>query len=232
MNEEEIRSFLSSFPDGWDELLKDEKNKTYYQNLLLSVSEKYLTEKVYPPYEKVFSAFSYTSVDDIKCVIIGQDPYFNEGQANGLAFSVNKGVRLPPSLLNIYKELFNEYSYPIPKNGSLESWARQGVLLLNSSLTVKEGEPNSHSKLGWETFTDDVIKIIDSLDRPIVYLLCGNYAFKKSSLIKSRKAFIIHTAHPSPLSASRGFFDSNCFKRCNEYLIKNDIEPIDFQIKD
>jgi uracil-DNA glycosylase len=232
MTEEEISKSLSAFPGQWDSFLSEEKKKDYYARLVKEITRRYLSEKVYPPYQQVFTAFSLTPLDEIKCVIIGQDPYFNEGQANGLAFSVAPGVRLPPSLLNIYKELFYEFGYPIPKNGDLSPWAKQGVLLLNASLTVHEGEPNSHAGLGWQTFTDDVISLLNKLDRPIVYLLWGSYAYKKKELITNPKALIIHTAHPSPLSASKGFFCSDCFRKTNKYLKENGISPIDFRISD
>ncbi len=232
MTKEEIRNSLSLFPDGWDKLLAEEKEKPYYQDLISQVSDRYRKETVFPPYNKVFHALELTSPGNIKCVIIGQDPYYNPGQANGLAFSVNPKVALPKSLRNIYKELFYEFGYPIPKNGCLDDWAKQGVLLLNASLTVTQGEPNSHSRLGWQTFTDDRIKKIDTLDKPIVYLLWGKYAQSKAELIHNPKACIIKTSHPSPLSANRGFFCSDCFKKCNRYLKENGIEEIDFRIKD
>lgn len=233
MTKEEIRNTLLAFPGKWNELLKEEKEKDYYLKLVDIVSEKYLSSTVYPPYEKVFSAFSLTSLENLKVVIIGQDPYFNEGQANGLAFSVGEGVKFPPSLLNIYKELFYEFGYPIPKtNGSLEKWAKQGVLLLNASLTVQAGEANSHAKLGWQTFTDNAISLIDKLDKPVVYLLWGNYAQAKASLIHSKNACIIKTAHPSPLSANKGFFCSDCFKKANRFLLENKLDAIDWKIED
>lgn len=230
MTLEEIEKSLTSFPGDWDSLLASEKEKDYYQGLVAKVSRLYLSENVFPPYKEVFHALELTSPENIKCVIIGQDPYYSKGQANGLAFSVNEGVPIPKSLMNIYKELFYEYGYPIPKTGCLDDWAKQGVLLLNASLTVREGEPNSHSRLGWQTFTDDRIRIVDSLDKPIVYLLWGKYAQSKEALIHSPKAYIIKTSHPSPLSASRGFFCSDCFKKCNRYLKENGIPEIDFRI--
>ena len=232
MTKEEIKNSLSLFPGEWNSLLQQEKEKPYYQELVEQVSDLYRTETVFPPYNKVFHALELTSPSNIRCVIIGQDPYYNPGQANGLAFSVNPNTELPKSLINIYKELFYEYGYPIPKNGCLDDWAKQGVLLLNASLTVTEGEPNSHSRLGWQTFTDDRIQRIDTFDRPIVYLLWGKYAQSKAERIKNPKACIIKTSHPSPLSANRGFFCSDCFKKCNKYLKANGAGEIDFQIKD
>lgn len=229
-----IINALTTFPEEWDNLLKEEKEKPYYQQLAQTIAERYESEIVYPPVEDVFNAFKWTKLSNIKVVIIGQDPYFNEGQANGLAFSVHKGVRLPPSLQNIYKELYYEFGYPAPKkNGSLEPWAKQGVLLLNASLTVHAGNPNSHANLGWQTFTNQVISLIDEkCDRPIVYLLWGRFAQEKKELIKNPKACVIETAHPSPMSANRGFFCSDCFKRANKYLVSQKVDPIDWQIKE
>lgn len=230
---EDNKRALLAIPERWQELLKDAIASASFDKLVTEVASQYATNVIYPPLERVYSALSEVAPEDVKCVIIGQDPYFNEGQANGLAFSVNKGIKLPPSLQNIYKELFYEFGYPIPKrNGDLTAWAKQGVLLLNATLTVKAGEPNSHADLGWSQFTDSIIKALDSLNQPIVYLLWGNYAHKKASLITSEKAYIIKTAHPSPLSANHGFFCSDCFKKCNRYLKENKLLPIDFQIKD
>lgn len=231
MTEQELKLALSSFPEGWKALLEKETEKPYYQSLLEAVSQEYLTKKVYPPYPEVFRALALTKPEDVKVIIIGQDPYFNPGQANGLAFSVADGVRFPPSLLNIYKELYYEFGYPIPKSGSLEPWSKQGVLLLNASLTVREGVPNSHAGLGWMTFTDEIIQVLDQRDEPLVYLLWGNFAYEKAKPIHSKKSLIIHTAHPSPLSAKKGFFCSDCFKRANRFLKENKRGEIDWQIR-
>ncbi len=227
-------SFLKDyFPSGWNDFFLKECEKDYFSSLDEMVKEKYMSGTVYPPKENIFRAFDLVSPKDIKVVILGQDPYHEKNQANGLAFSVSEGVPLPRSLVNIYKELNLEYGYPIPKrNGLLEAWARQGVFLLNTSLSVDEGKANSHSKLGWGKFTDDVIMYLDSLDQPIVYILWGNYAFSKKDLIHNGKSFIIHAAHPSPLSASRGFFHSDCFMKCNGYLQENNLGMIDWQISD
>ncbi len=230
MEKERIIENLSTFPGKWDGFLSEEKNKAYFQNLLKLVSEEYSCMIVHPDIENVYRALSFMNPEDVNVVILGQDPYFNPGQANGLAFSVSDGVRFPPSLLNIFKELQLEYGYPIPKSGSLESWARQGVLLLNTSLTVREGEANSHAKFGWEQLTDAIIRKLDESGRPIAYLLWGNFANKKRILIKNDKSFIIHSAHPSPLSASKGFFHSDCFRKCNEWLKEIGKPEIDFQI--
>lgn len=230
INKEIIEKSLTTFSSKWNDILSEETEKDYFKDLIKKVSFSYENEIVYPPFNEVYRAFSLTSLDDLKVIIIGQDPYINENQANGLAFSVKDGVKLPPSLLNIYKELRAEYGYEIPTTGELEPWAKQGVLLLNASLTVKAHMAFSHSKIGWERFTDSVIEKIDSLDRYIVYILWGNFAQKKEKLIKSKKAFIIKCAHPSPLSANRGFFNSNCFKRCNEYLESVSLKTIDWEI--
>jgi len=230
MTKEEIKDSLLHFPGEWDALLQDEKNQEYYKKLVDAVSEKYLNEVTYPPYSLVFRALSLTAPKDVHVVILGQDPYYNPGQANGLAFSVFDGVALPKSLQNIYQELYYEYGTPIPKSGSLDGWARQGVLLLNAALTVHQGEPNSHADLGWRTFTDDVLKAIDGLKQPVVYLLWGSFAQKKAGLITNPDAGIIKTAHPSPLSAYKGFFCSDCFKRANAYLVAHHLKPIDWAI--
>lgn len=223
-------SSLLSFPGGWDSLLASEKSKNYFINLIELVSKRYEMSAVYPPIDEVYRALSLIEPEEVKAVILGQDPYFNPGQADGLAFSVKEGVRLPPSLLNIFKELREEYGYPIPASGDLTPWAKQGVLLLNTSLTVEEGKPNSHAGFGWNRFTDEIIKKLDESDRPIVYLLWGNSALSKKNLIFSKNAVILHTAHPSPLSASRGFLHSGCFKKVNEALKSLSLTEIDWKI--
>lgn len=221
MTKEEIKVSLLNFPNDWDELLKEEKSNDYFQKLIDKVSDEYMKFLVHPDYQNVYRALELVKPKDVKVVIIGQDPYFNPCQANGLAFSVYEGVKFPPSLRNIYKELEIEYGTPITnRNGSLDNWAKQGVLLLNSTLTVRDGSANSHAKFGWETFTDNIISKLDELDQPIVYLLWGNFAQKKEKLIHSCNAYLIKCAHPSPLSATRGFFNSNCFRQCNEHLTK------------
>ncbi len=228
---EEIVASLKTFPNEWDTLLSAEKDKEYFNRLVELVSEEYMNYTIHPDLDNVYQAMKLVSPVDVKVVIIGQDPYFNPGQANGLAFSVEDGIRFPPSLLNIFKELNMEYGYPIPKHGSLEKWAKQGVLLLNASLTVRDGTANSHAKFGWMTFTDEIITRLDALNQPIIYLLWGNFAKKKISLIHNKKAFIIYNAHPSPLSANKGFFHSNCFKKCNEHLRELNMKEIDFRIE-
>ena len=230
MEQSEIITRLSSFPGEWDELLKEEKEKEYFKKLVELVSEEYMKNIVHPSLDNVYHALSLVNPHEVRVIIIGQDPYFNPDQANGLAFSVNDGVRFPPSLLNIYKELNIEYGYPIPKHGSLDKWAEQGVLLLNASLTLRDGAANSHSKFGWMNFTDSIIRKIDSLNNNVVYLLWVNFAKKKMELIHSKNAYVIYCAHPSPLSASRGFFHSGCFKKCNEHLKEIGEKEINFRI--
>ena len=233
MTRKEIEEKLLSLPSSWETFLEEEKDQNYFSSLISKVSFAYEEEVVYPPLENVYEAFKYVAPNQVKAVIIGQDPYFNPGQADGLCFSVPKGCDLSPSLLNIYKELQNEYGYPIPKhNGDLTPWARQGVLLLNASLTVKQGVPNSHSLYGWQTFTDHVIEYLDSLSYPIVYLLWGNFAKKKGEKIQNPEAGIIKTSHPSPLGANKGFLGSNCFKLANQYLKERNIPEINWQIQD
>lgn len=233
MTAKENESFLLTFPEGWKSFFESVKDNPDFLTVVQRVSKEAEEKTVYPPMQDVYRAFFLTPADETKVVILGQDPYFNHGQANGLAFSVGKGTALPPSLVNIYKELSYEFGYPIPKkNGDLTKWAKQGVLLLNATLTVRAGEPNSHSTYGWDKITDMAISYLDSLDRPMVYLLWGSYAGKKAKLIKSSKALVVKTAHPSPLSANKGFFCSDCFYRCNQFLEKNNMTPIDFRISD
>lgn len=225
--------FELKIPSGWGEFFHQEEKEPYFSSLINEIEKRYGTEIVFPKKEQIFRCMELLRPEQVKVIILGQDPYHEEGQANGLAFSVSKGIALPRSLSNIYKELNLEYGYPIPKkNGCLEPWAEQGVLLLNTTLTVKEGEANSHSGIGWQTLTDHVISYLDRLNQPIVYILWGNFAYKKKELIHSDKASIIHTAHPSPLSASRGFFHSECFLRCNDYLEKKGLSRINWQITD
>ena len=221
---------FSSFPSSWEEFLSGERKKAYFEKLKEEVGGRYETEKVFPPKDEIFSAFLLCPFEKVRVVILGQDPYHEVNQANGLAFSVKRGNPLPRSLVNIYKELQLEFGYPLSDNGDLSSWARQGVLLLNSTLTVKEGEANSHVKLGWDEFTDDVITYLDGRKKGIIYILWGNFANQKASLIHNSNARIIHCAHPSPLSARRGFFHSDCFLLCNRYLKEMGLSEIDWRI--
>lgn len=219
------------FKNGWEDLLKDELEKDYYKKMREFLLEEYKTKAVFPnPYD-IFNALHYTDYKDVKVVILGQDPYHGPNQAHGLAFSVKPEVRIPPSLVNMYKELHVDLGCYIPNNGYLEKWAREGVLLLNTSLTVRRGEANSHSKIGWEKFTDHIIQLLNQRDDPIVFILWGNNAISKQKLITNEKHYIIKSVHPSPLSASRGFFGSKPFSKTNDFLKSIGKEPIDWQIE-
>ena len=233
MTVKENRECLLKAPKGWEEFFQQLEQDQDFLALVDKVAEEASSKRVYPPLDHVYQALEKTSPSSVKVVILGQDPYFHEGQANGMAFSVGKGMKLPPSLINIYKELSYEYGYPIPKeNGDLSRWAEQGVLLLNASLTVRDGEPNSHANYGWDKVTDKIIEYLDRRDQYIVYLLWGSFAQKKAQIIHSPKACLIKTAHPSPLSANKGFFCSDCFYRANRFLKENGLSEIDFRIQD
>lgn len=214
----------------WNEALAQEHAKPYYKELYNFVQEEYKTNTVYPPQNKILNALSTTPLENVKCVILGQDPYHGPNQAMGLSFSVNKDVAIPKSLQNIYKELHDELGCYIPDNGDLTPWARQGVLLLNAVLTVRAGQPTSHSKKGWEQYTDAMLKIVNEQDRPIVYMLWGNFAKSKAEFLNNPKHLILKTTHPSPFSAAYGFFGCGHFAKCNEFLKKNGMTPIDWQI--
>ena len=216
--------------NNWDTLLEEEFNKDYYKDIMNFIDEEYKTKTIYPPYDEIFNAFKFTPPEDVKVVILGQDPYHEEGQAHGLAFSTPEGRPIPRSLKNIFKEIANEYGYPIPESGCLEKWARQGVFLLNTVLTVEKGDANSHSKCGWQTFTNNVIKILNLQNQPIVFLLWGKQAEKKKELITNPNHKVLITSHPSPFSARRGFFESNHFKLANEFLKKNNLDEIDWKL--
>ena len=216
----------------WLEALKEEFGKDYYKNLFQKVNEEYKTQLIFPPADDIFNAFHFTPLNQVKVVILGQDPYHNDGQAHGLCFSVKKGVGIPPSLVNIYKELHDDLGCYLPNNGYLEKWARQGVLLLNTVLTVRAHQANSHRNLGWEKFTDAVIQAVNAQERPIVYLLWGKPAQSKIPMLTNPKHLILKAPHPSPLSAHRGFFGCRHFSQANEFLQKNGVEPIDWQIED
>lgn len=218
--------------NNWDNLLKDEYNKDYFKKLQNFVIEEYKNKIIYPKMSEIFKAFIETDYNDIKVVILGQDPYHGENEAEGLSFSVKKGIKKPPSLVNIFTELKNDLGYDIPTNGSLLSWAKQGVLLLNTTLTVVKDNPRSHSGKGWEIFTDEIIKIINNKDTPVVFILWGSDARSKKNLITNKIHYIIESAHPSPLSAYRGFFGSRPFSKANDFLKRNNIKPINWQIKD
>ena len=217
--------------NSWLPYLKEEFSKPYYKALYEFIKKEYDEKVVYPPSDKIFSALMTTPIDEVKVVILGQDPYHEPGQAHGMSFSVMPGVKTPPSLQNMYKELRDELNLYIPNNGYLEKWARQGVLLLNTVLTVRKGEANSHKGKGWEEFTDAVIRAVNKQDRPIVYLLWGSNARSKKKLIDNPKHLVLETVHPSPLSAYNGFFGCGHFKACNEFLKANGTEEIDWQIE-
>lgn len=216
----------------WEEALKAEFGKPYYRQLFEKVGNAYRTERVYPPADEVFNAFHFTPLEDVKVVILGQDPYHEEGQAHGLSFSVKPGVAVPPSLVNIYQELQSDLGCRIPNNGYLEKWARQGVLMLNTVLTVRAHQANSHRNFGWEEFTDAAIRVLADQERPMVFILWGKPAQRKKTMIHNPGHLVIESPHPSPLSAYRGFFGSRPFSKANAYLEANGLTPIDWQIED
>ena len=212
--------------NDWDTILADEWAKEYYQNLRQILKREYATQRIYPPMHDIFNALRYTSFADTKVVIIGQDPYHGAGQAHGLCFSVQEGVLPPPSLKNMFKELAADLGTPEPPNGELTRWARQGVLLLNTVLTVREGQPTSHKGIGWEQFTDRVIAELDKKETPVVFLLWGAHAQRKGELIQNPIHYKLTTVHPSPLSASRGFFGCRHFSKTNALLLRHGMAPI------
>ena len=214
----------------WDLILESEFKKEYFLNIVDFIDREYESKTIYPPYDEIFNAFKLTSINDVKVVILGQDPYHEKGQAHGLSFSTPEGRPIPRSLKNIFKEINNEYDFPIPDSGCLENWARQGVFLLNTVLTVEEGNANSHSDCGWQIFTDNVIKILNKQNQPIVFLLWGKQAEKKKELITNPNHLVLITSHPSPFSARRGFFGSNHFKLANEFLKENNIDEINWKL--
>ena len=214
----------------WRSFDEREKTETYYQELLNFIDNEYKTTTCYPPFEQIFHACKLTPYDDVKVVILGQDPYHGEGQAMGLSFSVPDGIKPPPSLLNIYKELQNEYGYPIPTSGNLTSWAKQGVLLLNSVLSVRAHQPTSHAGKGWERYTSSILTELDQKDAPIVFMLWGNYARQKKALLHNPKHLVLEAPHPSPFSANNGFFGCDHFKKCNQFLTANGLSEIDWRI--
>lgn len=218
--------------NSWDNLLKGEWQKNYYKNLRNVLKIDYQTKTVFPDKYSIFKALKFVSLDKCKVVILGQDPYYKKGQADGLSFSVQKGVAIPPSLLNILKETQLDLGLEQPENfGDLSSWAKQGVMLLNASLTVIENRPNSHANIGWQIFTDKIISILNQKKRPIVFMLWGAFALKKSSLITNRKHLILKAPHPSPLSAFRGFFGCKHFSKTNEFLKITRQTPVDWKLK-
>ncbi len=217
--------------NDWDIILKDEISKEYFINLLNFIKKEYQTKTIYPKQTEIFKAFRNTSYKDTKVVILGQDPYHGEGQAEGLSFSVKLGIQKPPSLQNIFKELHDDLGYAIPKNGSLVSWTEEGVLLLNTVLTVEASKPASHKDLGWETFTDAVIKKLNEKETPIVFILWGSFARSKKKLITNPIHGIVESPHPSPFSAYNGFFGSKPFSKTNNFLVSKGLKPINWEIK-
>lgn len=214
----------------WEKALEGEFSKDYYRKLFLFIREQYSKVLVFPPADEIFTAFHLTPLDKVKAVIIGQDPYHNVGQAHGLCFSVKPNVEIPPSLQNIYKELHDDLGCTIPNHGYLTSWAEQGVLLLNTVLTVQAHKPMSHRGVGWDEFTDAAIAAVNKQDRPIVFILWGKPAQEKAAMLNNPKHLILKAPHPSPLSAYRGFFGSRPFSQTNAFLEKNGVSPINWQI--
>ena len=223
---------MAMIQNDWLEPLNPEFRKPYYAELFQFVKEEYAARKVFPPADDIFNAFHLTPLSQVKVVILGQDPYHNDGQAHGLCFSVKPDVDIPPSLVNIYQELHDDLGCDIPNNGYLTKWAEQGVLMLNTVLTVRAHQANSHRGKGWEEFTDAAIRILNEQDRPIVFILWGSPAQKKAAMLHNPKHLILKSPHPSPLSAYRGFFGSRPFSQANDFLAAHGAEPVDWQIED
>ena len=217
--------------NSWDNLLKEEYKKEYFQNLMNFIKEEYKNKTIYPKQNEVFNAFRYTSFENVKVVILGQDPYHGPNQAEGLSFSVSNDVLKPPSLKNIFKELENDLGIPFPESNSLKPWAKEGVLLLNAVLTVQEHLPTSHKDKGWETFTDNIIKILNTKQEPVVFILWGSYARNKKSLITNKIHYIIESPHPSPFSARTGFFGSKPFSKTNAFLKSKGLKEVDWRVE-
>ena len=222
---------MAAISNDWLAPLTPEFAKPYYRELYKKVKEEYATHMIFPPSNEVFSAFELTPLADVKVVILGQDPYHNVGQAHGLCFSVKPDVEIPPSLVNIYKELHDDLGCYIPNNGYLVKWAKQGVLMLNTVLTVRAHQANSHRGIGWEEFTNAAIRVLNEQDRPIVFILWGSPAQRKKEMLNNPKHLILEAPHPSPLSAYRGLFGSKPFSQTNAFLEKNGLTPIDWQIE-
>lgn len=214
--------------EGWYQALKAEFESPYFANIKAFLIEEKKNHIVYPPSRLIFNAFNLTPFDKVKVVILGQDPYHNVGQAHGLAFSVPDGIQPPPSLQNIFKELNSDIGMEIPKKGNLENWAKEGILLLNASLTVRANMAASHARIGWQQFTDAAIRALSDKKEHLVFILWGNYAIAKENLIDHSKHLVLKTVHPSPLSANRGFFGCHHFSRTNQYLINNGIQPVNW----
>lgn len=223
---------MGAINNDWLDALKEEFHKPYYKKLYQTVNQEYRTKKIFPPADDIFNAFHLTPLADVKVVILGQDPYHGDNQAEGLCFSVKPGVDIPPSLVNIYQELHDDLGCTVPSHGSLVKWAKQGVLLLNTVLTVRAHQANSHRGLGWEEFTDAAIKVLNAQDRPIVFILWGRPAQMKKAMLNNPKHLILEAPHPSPLSSYRGFFGSRPFSQTNRFLEEHGIEPVDWQIEE
>ena len=221
---------MAAINGDWLEALKDEFKKDYYKQLFEKVNEEYRTRLIFPPANDIFNAFHLTPLKDVKVVILGQDPYHGNNQAHGLCFSVKPEVEIPPSLVNIYKELHDDLGCTIPDHGYLVKWATQGVLMLNPVLPVRAHQANSHRGIGWEEFTDAAIRVLNTQDRPIVFILWGRPAQMKKAMLNNPKHLILEAPHPSPLSSYRGFFGSRPFSKTNQFLEANGVEPIDWQI--
>lgn len=217
--------------NSWDTFLQEEYKKEYFKKLMDFVKEEYKTKTIYPKQNEVFNAFRYTDFENLKVVILGQDPYHGPNQAEGLSFSVSNEVLKPPSLKNIFKELESDLGIPFPEANSLKPWAKEGVLLLNAVLTVQEHTPTSHKDKGWETFTDNVIRIINEKQEPVVFILWGSYARNKKSLITNTMHYVIESPHPSPFSAYNGFFGSKPFSKTNEFLKSKGLKEIDWRVE-
>ncbi len=224
----DIKNILKN---DWQDLLSEEMEKDYFKQLVSFLESEYENEKIYPEREDIFNAFNFTPYNQVKAVIFGQDPYHGKGQAYGLAFSVQEDVKIPPSLRNIYKELNEDLGVDIPNHGSLTKWAKEGVLLINTILTVRESTPNSHVGKGWEKFTDRVIELLNEREKPIVFILWGNNAMEKETLITNDHHYIIKSYHPSPFAAYRGFFGSKPFSKTNNFLKSIGEDTIDWEIK-
>ena len=223
---------MSKINNDWKEILEEEFEKEYFVKLKETLEEEYKNYTVYPPKRDILNAFFFlTPYSEVKVVLLGQDPYHQRGQAHGLAFSVNYGIKTPPSLVNMYKELQDDLGLYIPNNGFLEKWSKQGVLLLNTTLTVRDSEANSHSKIGWQTFTDNVIKSLNEREKPVIFILWGNNAKSKEKFIDTNKHYILKGVHPSPLSANKGFFGCKHFSEANRILKNLGEKEIDWQIE-
>ena len=223
---------MAAISNDWLEVLKSEFRKPYYKKLFETVTEEYRTHQVFPPADDIFNAFHLTPLADVKVVILGQDPYHGDGQAHGLCFSVKPEVQIPPSLVNIYQELHDDLGCTIPKHGYLTKWAKQGVLMLNTVLTVRAHQANSHRGIGWEEFTDAAIKVLNEQDRPIVFILWGRPAQMKKRMLNNPNHLILEAPHPSPLSSYRGFFGSKPFSQANQFLEAHGVTGIDWQIEE